>query len=619
MLSPVRVVIVLLCGVAGYVAASMRPSAPTRIEAPASPASPPKLPASSFDLQNSAHRDAPLLAEWEQLKAQHAGGTADFPALYLEIKEGKDAFRRRAFRSALIAEWAADAPDAALAFLQQQDRGMTGQLFREWMRIDPQSAINSLLAGGDKLRGNLHDLLGDIARVAPTRLAEAVSTLPKPDSRWDLETQNAFEIFAQKDPELARNAALSVRGPLRAQALSGIASAWAQSDSTAALAWAEQLPAGEERDAVLKATLVGWAKNDPIGALEHVDLAPPGGDEMAHASDVGAQVLREAGKRDWDTTIRWLREHPGKLGRSSLDGLQSGLSEKLNADPDGTMRAIAQSDVQGLAGVFANSILNEGYAKRDAIWHWLDQEPPSTFTRGARGALINAIAWKEPDVALSFLEKLGDSDENKELLQQGARSLVNGGSQMSRMDEFLESASPKLRPYLLETAFDFGMQSAGADPQRWIARIAELPEERRTNAVAGVARGWAATDPEAAIAWASSLQDTTQRAEAFQAAAQSWAANDAPEAARWINSLPTGQNRDVAVNGLVGALVRNQPENAWTWALSIQTPQLKAQALQMAYMLTRQNDPARAEALLQTGQLSPAELQLLRRNEQRNP
>jgi len=537
----------------------------------------------------------------------------------MEIKEGKDAFRRRAFRSALIAEWAVDAPEAALAFLQQQDRGMTGQLLREWMRIDPQSAINSMLAGGDKLRGNLHALLTDIARVAPTRLAEAVSTLPKPESRWDLETQNAFEIFAQKDPELARSAALSVRGPLRAQALSGIASAWAQSDSTAALAWAEQLPAGEERDAVLKATLVGWAKNDPIGALEHVDLAPPGGDEMAHASDVGAQVLREAGKRDWDTTIRWLREHPGKLGRSSLDGLQSGLSEKLNADPDGTMRAIAQSDVQGLAGVFANSILNEGYAKRDAIWHWLDEEPPSTFTRGARGALINAIAWKEPDVALSFLEKLGDSDENKELLQQGARSLVNGGSQMSRMDEFLESASPKIRPYLLETAFDFGMQSAGADPQRWIARIAELPEERRTNAVAGVARGWAATDPEAAIAWASSLQDTTQRAQAFQAAAQSWATNDAPEAARWINSLPIGQNRDVAVNGLVGALVRNQPENAWTWALSIQTPQLKAQALQMAYMLTRQNDPARAEALLQTGQLSPAELQLLRRNEQRNP
>jgi hypothetical protein len=622
MLSPARIVIVVvLCAAAGYFTASAlrssNPSGRSRTgNSPLPAASAPIAATKTVELKISSTRESPLIAEWEQLKTAHGGSAADFPALYLAIKEGKDAFRRRAFRSALIAEWAANAPDAALAFLQQKDRGMVGQLMREWLRLDPQGAVNVLLTNSQKLAGNLRDLLGDIARAAPTRLAEIVSTLPKPDSRWDTTTQNAFELFAQKDPELARTAALSVRGPMRAQALSGIAVAWAQKDAPSALAWAKELPAGEERDAVLKATLTGWARTDPFGALDHIDLVPPGGDEMAHASDAGAQVLREAAKHDWDMTMRWLREHPGKLGHSSLDGMQNTLSEKLNADPAGTMRAIAQSGVQGLEGVFANAILNEGYAQRDALWRWLDEEPPSAFTKSARGSLVNAIAWKEPDVALSFLEKLADNADNQELLRQGARSLINGGAQLSRLDDLLEKASPKMRPYLLETGFDYATQSAGADPQRWIARIAELPQDRRTSATASLARGWAGSDPEAAIAWASSLPDSAQRTQAFEAAAQGWAASDAASAARWINTLPTGVDRDVAVNGLVGSLARNQPESAWTWALSIQTPQMRSNALDLAYMVTRQNDPARAEALLRTGDLSAAEVARLQRRDQ---
>jgi hypothetical protein len=622
MLSPARIVIVLLCGAVGFVAASIRPLSSSRAQN-ATPApipidhqAPPRAP---LELKISTRDESPLIAEWEQLRQSHGASAAEFPALYAAIKEVKDPFRRRAYRSALIAEWAVEAPQAALAFLQEKDRGMTGQLLREWLRVDPQGAINGMLGGGAKLHGNVRDLLSEVARVAPTRLAELVSVLPKSDNRWDTTTQGAFELFAQKDPELARTAALSVRGAMRSQALGGIAMAWAQKDPPAALAWAKEFPAGEERDAVLKAMLNGWARTDPLAALDHIDLVPPGGDEMAHASDVGAQVLREAAKHDWNATIQWLREHPGKLGRSSLDGLQTAVSEKLNADPAGTMRALAQSGVQGLESVFANSILNEGYAQRDTLWRWLDDEPPSAFTKATRSALVNAIAWKEPDIALSFLEKLPDSEENKQLLQQGARSLVNGGSQMSRFDELLEKASPKMRPYLLETAFDFGMQTAAADPQRWIARIGELPEERRMHAAASLARSWAGTDPEAAIAWASSFQKPEQRAQAFEAAAQGWATSDPADAARWINTLPTGRDRDVAANGLVGALVRNQPENAWSWALSIQTPQLRAQALQLAYTLTRQNDPARADALLATGQLSPGDLELLRAHAKRAP
>ena len=613
MLSPARIVGIALCGAAGYLGASMRAPTTAPARSPQPPISidhqaPPRPP---LEVTISSSRESALMAEWEGLRALHGGTAAEFPALYNAIKDVKDAFRRRAYRSALIAEWAMEAPQAALAFLQEKDRGMTGQLLREWLRVDAQSAINAMLAGGEKLRGDLRGLLSDIARAAPARLTEVVSSLPKPDSRWDATTLNAFELFAQKDPETARAAALAVRGAMRGQALGGVAMAWAQTDASAALAWAKALPAGEERDAVLKSLLTGWARRDPMAALDHIDLVPPGGDDMAHASDVGAQVLREAAKRDWNTTMQWLREHPGKLGRTSLDGLQSTLSEKLNADPAGTLRSMAQSGVQGIEMVFANAILNEGYAQRDAIWRWLDDEPASNFTRQARSSLINAIAWKEPDVALTFLEKLPDSEENRQLLEQGTRSLINGGSQMNRFEELLANASPKMRPYLLQTGFEHGLQNGAPNPALWTARLDELPPERRLNAMGALARGWATGDPEGAIAWATSLPDAAQRDHAFESAARTWAATDSYAAAQWINSLPSGSNRDVAVAGLVGALARNQPENAWTWALSIETPQRRLQALQLAYALTRDRDPSVAENLLQSANLSPEEMKAL--------
>ena len=43
-----------------------------------------------------------------------------------------------------------------------------------------------------------------------------------------------------------------------------------------------------------------------------------------------------------------MREHPGKLGRSSLDGLQGELSRRLANDTPGIMRMLTTGQVPGL-------------------------------------------------------------------------------------------------------------------------------------------------------------------------------------------------------------------------------------------------------------------------------
>jgi hypothetical protein len=601
----IRILAIAACGAAGYLAASAFNASLTKTE----PAVPEASRAVAAELRLPTAAESALVGEWEQLRAMHGG---DMAAQYAAVKDTKDAFRRRAFRSALIAEWSARDPAAALAYILEKDSGNAGQFAREWLRRDPEGAITGLLAGGDKARERLRGLLNEIAKVAPRRLAEVVAALKPSGNRWDTSGADAFAIFAAKDPAAARVAAEALTGELRGQALAGVAKAWAEKDGPAALAWAQAMPPGEARDQALKAALTGWARTDPVAALGKLDLVPPGGDELHHASDTGAQVLREAAKKDWDATISWLRGNPGKLGHTSLGGLQGELSRRLGSDTAGTMRLIAGSDLPGLDHVYSNAILNAGYAHRDAIWGWLDGQPQTDIMRNLRGSMLSAIAWKEPEAALGFLERIPDTPENAPLLARGVSSLINGGSRMDQFEDLLEKAPSNLRPRMIETGFSYGAGNITTDPSRWIARLDEIPVERRAGAASRLASAWAAGDPGAAARWAESLSDASGREGALGSIAGTWAVNDPRETARWVDTLPVGGGRDAASRSLVTVLARSEPETAWTWALNIQSPESRLGSLQIAYLGLRKKDAAIAEQMLESANLPAADLQKLR-------
>jgi hypothetical protein len=430
-----------------------------------------------------------LIAEWEQLRGQHENTTEAFQAIYTVVADMKDAFRRRAFRAALIAEWAATDPQGAIAFFTAKNSSNAGQVLREWIRLDPERAITQMLGGGDKGVTMLFGALDVVARVAPARLVEIASRTT--DINRNGGAESAFEIFARSDPDAARIAAESVTGPMRGTALAGVAKTWAESDSAGALTWVQAMPKGEARNAAMRAVLVGWAKTDPLAALSQIDLVPPAGrQQMNYGSDVGADVLSQAARKDWDGTMRWLRENPGKLGQMSLQGLTAAVAQRLTANPIGTLQELESSQLPNVSNVLANGLMSQGYAKCDEMWDWLDQQPQGSFTKSVRGALLNVIAYKDPDAALARLEELADSPENQDLLQQGARSMVSGRSEVNRIEDLLAKASPKVRPFLVEVGFTNALQGNGvSDPQKWLGRVDELPAERRRRC-----RRWARAD-----------------------------------------------------------------------------------------------------------------------------
>ena len=600
----IRILAIVACGAAGHFArsafdVSSRGSVPVRA---------PEWPASLAELKMPTAAESGFIAEWERLRAAHGDDNA---AIYAAIQDGKDLFRQRAFRSAFIAEWSVSDPRAALVYLLEKDGDRAVQLAREWMRRDPQGAVTGLIAGGEKTRGLLRAMLIEIAEVAPSRLVEALTTFEKAEFRLNTRALDAFATFAAKDFAAARSAAESATGEFRGQALAGVAKVWAEKDGAASLAWVQAMPAGEERDRGLRAVLLGWAKTDPVAALDRLDVAPPGGGDRIDRSDTGAAVLREAAKKDWDATIAWLRDHPGKVGRNSLGGLQEETTHRLRVDTAGTMRLLATGALPGLDRLFGNALVNDGYAQRDVIWTWLEGQPPGDQTTGLRASLLNAIGRKEPEVALGILDQIADTPENEKVFAQGVSSIVNFGS-MDQFGELLAKASPKLRPRLIEQATIWSADTVGADPALWIERLNEIPAKRRDRAIRNLAEAWATNYPEAAVRWTSSLPEGDARDGAFGGIAATWAESDPHEAARWVDTLPPGAGRDNAAESIVDALAKSEPEAAWAWAASIQSPEQRTNALLLAYASLIKKDPALAEETLASAGLPEAEITALR-------
>jgi hypothetical protein len=608
-MNALRLSVFLVCGAAGYftVAAMSRPVALEK-EQTAAALKGPAPAAEPFKVNIS---ESAMAREWEELRTQHGGDTADMAALYGSVKDVKEAFRRRAFRSALLAEWAGRDPKAALEYLLAKDQGNAGHLLREWMRRDAQGAINTLLAGDEKMRGRLRGMLDEIARRAPERLAEVLSKLPKSESRWDTTGKDAFATFAAKDLEAARAAAELIQGPNRTDAVGGVAKAWGEKDGPAALEWAQAMPAGEVRDNALREVLTGWAKKDPMAALDKLDLAPPGGSEMYHGSDVAARVLGEAAKKDWDGTLRWLEEHPGKVGRTGFDLMQDVLSKRMSKDLEGTLRTVTQGKVPELAMVFGNSVLNDGYAHREAIWQWLDRQPSSAQTQSLRSSILNAVAWKDPKEGLEYLEKIPDTAENASLFENGARQMAYADQRMAQFEDLLKEASPKLRKHLLAQGFMAARGEVAENPQLWVKRLDEVAPDKRAHAISGLSTNWAGSDPEAAARWALSLKDESESNTAVGGVAGSWVGSDPAAATKWASALPPGKMRDTAAVQIVHGLARTQPEAAWEWATSMQSPEIRVGALTAAYSALRKKNPDAATQMLQSSGLAANEIQVL--------
>jgi RNA polymerase sigma factor (sigma-70 family) len=553
-----------------------------------------------------------LLREWRRLHEVHGTDAAAMPSLYAEIAAVPDAFHRRALRSALLAEWAAVDPEGAFQHLlhEKNQSDHAKQMMREWLALDPAAAAAHLAANVKGAENMAREMLKELAGLAPEQFAAIARQLPPPSYNWDRGMAEAFTVYAAKHPDAARTAAESLSGANRVQALAGVAQGWAEMDGNAALAWARTLTEGPERDGALRGSLIGWAKSDPVAALNNIEAAPPGKEEMHFASDTAAQVLRAASEKNFDTTIAWLAENSGKIGRESWMGLTGAIQKKLAADPAALLGFVVSQPATmraGLQHALDSVMLNDGYAQRDEVWSWLSAQPAGESVDQLRSMMLRTAAWKDPELAMQWMQTMPDSPAAQRLVETNLSSLINNGGNLERIEGLLAKAPEKLRPGLLATAFTSEGDWRQSDLEPWMQRMNELPAERRPQAAGSLASRMAATDPQQAVQWATSLANEDERRSAIGSLTMRWANADSYEASEWVAGLPAGAERDAAAQSLVQSIGRDDPESAWTWAASIGDNAMRVAMLQNSLMNLRERDPLRARQLVNSGGLNAGE------------
>ncbi len=548
-----------------------------------------------------------LFAEWRQLHERYGTNAQAMPALYKAIADLKDSFRRRAFRAALIAEWVQVDPASGLAFFlgKGPDDSQRRQFFEEWLARDSGGAVDTVLARSSGWEEMARECLPEIARRLPSRLAEIASRLPKAENHGDTNVRDAFVILAERDLTAARKAAESVNGPSREQALGGIARVWAKRDFDGTVAWARKLPDGADRDEVIRAALLGKATVDPVAALDLAGMVPSGGRHAYASSTTGARVLIEAANADFDATVTWVSSHPGRFGREDLMGLSSAVTDRLNADAAAFLDMhAANSSLTALLPAIESALLNAGSGQRAAVWDWLKKQPEGEAWKELKDQVIRSAGYQDPALAMRLAAELPRTPEGDSQLETLAKSLFNGGNKLYRFDQVYEQAAERLRQPLIDAAFHFLSADNLDDPQRWIARVSQLPEASRPRGVEAIAAAWAQQSPEEAIGWASSLGAGETRNGAVAAIASTWAKNDPYGAADWVASMPPGAERDRSAGSLVFAAAERFPREAWEWALSISDELERSRAAAHAAKMMAARDPATARQWIETGPFS---------------
>ncbi len=572
----------------------------------------PKLVPIKADVSLPAPELNGLIAEWMALREAHGPNGGSMSDFYEAVQKLKDDFKRRAFRTAVVADWAASAPTEALAyFSKKNDRIRITDVLRVWLENDPSAALSAMRLDGDQWSEPIADLLTEIADTHPQALAD-LAPYVRSKAILDQRVLKAFAKAARRDLSGMREAAETLSGKARQEALAGVAKAWAETDGEAALTWVNQFESSADRSRALQELLIGWAARDPVGALDRLDLAPPGGlakvdgqAQVVGGLETSDRVLKVAAATNLEATLDWLLKNPGKYERSHVfSNIGGALAERFFEDMPETLAMIRDHDAtdilrEGLSYILSNP--GKGYVNE--VWEWAGHQPPSRQVTAIKKTVYASLVAQEPDRALELAQSL---------IQQGDPEAIHFGIFRHQIVQDLESyeqaapvmahAPEALRHELLQFAL---MRSSemGVDSEKWTHWLGQLPAEARKEVVIDSLKNLASHDPMMAIENATAVAEA-DRPDAFREISKRWAESDSYTASQWLATLEPSAERDSATLALVQTIARSEPDSAWHWSQTIATPKQRQQAMRT---VLRQFGDA-APDILATSTLDPREV-----------
>ena len=301
-----------------------------------------------------------------------------------------------------------------------------------------------------------------------------------------------------------------------------LAGAWAENDPQSAASFALQQPSGRARDSMLEAIAKKWASSDFAAAIGWATNLP----NAAARAKVVETACEQCAKADPQRAAKYALSLPeGRAKNNLLAQIAEGWSDY---------------DLQG-AESWVMSLQNQDQLR-------------------ACGAIVSNLVASDPTKAADFAMSISNGTTRTEMLLDLAR-------QWSQQD-YLGALA-----WLTNSDTDFPSKDGaiyGALIQ-WVTNDASaatngiqlLPPDRQQPFEEAIAGQWAADDPSAALAWASSLAPSNGQQQVIAAALRSWANTSPVDAANYVGSLET--NQEPAATAVLDSWDRSDPLGAAQW------------------------------------------------------
>lgn len=266
--------------------------------------------------------------------------------------------------------------------------------------------------------GIYNQILSNLANTNPEEALSLALKMKTPEQQAQ-NANYAFIKLAKDDPSGTASRFDDLpEGPVRNAALRTIASAWGQSDPTAAIQWAKGLTGKEQPDA-LSNILSHYGRIDPQAAalvLEQA-LAEHSNDSSWNLSSPASSIAFAMGQENPATAAEWISKLPeGSTQTSAIRALAKtwshedidGAADWINGLPDGKARDTGISTV-------VNTISNKNPA---AAFDWANSMGDDRKRLSNLQSIIYSWKRKDPDEARTAVEQADLTEKERERLMK---------------------------------------------------------------------------------------------------------------------------------------------------------------------------------------------------------
>jgi hypothetical protein len=278
-----------------------------------------------------------------------------------------------------------------------------------------------------------------------------------------------------------------------------------------------------EYDLILR----GWAKTDPLSALDYVD-------QHGNSRAARATILSTWAGKDAAAAERWaLDHHQGDGPNPHLAAVIQGIAAHDLQHASRLAQGMPQSRERGEAvEAITRALMMQGTAAATAFPASIEDD---MLRGGFVSSIANRLAAKDPAMAATWISTLGESDQ--------ARAARSVGAALARTDSagatrWVESLQPEAKAEAARGVIPVMSSADITGTAQWVSGLAGTPNYDRV--VEEFVWSCNTRAPEQSAAWIQGVSNPEQQRRLYHRMLGEWARNDASAVKQWVmtNNVP---------------------------------------------------------------------------------